>query len=61
MHFASLCSVSLTGSRRRAVCTAQGRWNGDPYDMNGGDGCSEMDPGVFLLPYWLARYFGLIV
>jgi hypothetical protein len=38
----------------------QGRWNGDPYDLVGGSGFIEMDPGAWLLPYWLARHYGLI-
>lgn len=39
----------------------QGRWNGDPYDLVGGSGYNEMDPGAWMLPYWMARYYGLIV
>ena len=39
----------------------QGRWNSDPYDVtDGGSGTSEMDPGAWLLPYWMARYYGAI-
>ncbi len=38
----------------------QDRWNADPYQMNGGDGSSETDGGVWLLPYWLARANNLI-
>ena len=38
----------------------QGRWNGDPHDLDGGSGYSEMDGGAWLLPYWLARAFNLL-
>ena len=38
----------------------QGRWNGDPYDLDGGSGYSEDDGGAWLLPYWLARAFNLL-
>ncbi len=38
----------------------QGRWNGDPHDLDGGSGFTEMDAGAWLLPYWLARAFQLI-
>ena len=44
-----------------ATWACQGRWNGDPHDMGGGSGWSEDDPGDWLLPYWMARYYGLIV
>lgn len=37
------------------------KWNGDPYELEGGDGGrSEDDGAFFLLPYWMARYYGLI-
>lgn len=41
---------------------SQGRWNGDAWDVTNGNnnGMIEMDPGAWLLPYWLARYYGLI-
>ena len=39
---------------------SQGRWNGDPYDLDGGDGLSEDDPGAFILSYWAARYAGVL-
>lgn len=36
-------------------------WNGNPYDCSeGGDGRSWNAPTVFLLPYYMARYTGLI-
>ena len=38
----------------------QGRWNGSPFGLDGGSGMDEMDPGVWLLPYWLGRFVGLI-
>ena len=40
---------------------SQGRWNANPWDISAaGDGRTEMDPGAWLLPYWLARYHGLL-
>ena len=39
----------------------QGRWNTNPYDLTGGAGMSIYDPGAWTLPYWMARYHGLIV
>ena len=38
-----------------------GRWNANPYRLDGGgDGSSEEDGAHYLLPYWLGRYHGLI-
>ena len=37
------------------------RWNGDPFDLVDGSGYTEYDPGAWLLPYWMARYHGLIL
>lgn len=37
------------------------KWNGDPFQLNGGDGGrSEDDGSFFLLPYWFGRYYQLI-
>lgn len=37
------------------------RWNGNPYRLTRrGDGCCEDDGVAFLLPYWMARYHGLL-
>ncbi len=37
------------------------RWNHNPFRMDsGGDGGNEHDGAHYLLPYWLARYHGLI-
>ena len=37
------------------------KWNGNPFELDGGDdGRSEDDGAFFLLPYWLARFHGLI-
>jgi hypothetical protein len=36
------------------------RWNKNPYSMVNGDGMTEFEPTEFLLPYWIARYHGLI-
>lgn len=39
---------------------SQFRWNSNPYDMDGGGaGGSEFDAGAWLLPYWMARFYGL--
>lgn len=37
------------------------KWNGDPFELDGGnEGRSEDDGAFFLLPYWMARYYGFI-
>ena len=37
------------------------RWNGNPYQLDGGnEGRSEGDGVYFLLPYWMGRYHKLI-
>jgi hypothetical protein len=37
------------------------KWNGNPFELDGGDdGRSEDDGTFFLLPYWLGRYHGLL-
>jgi hypothetical protein len=37
------------------------KWNGNPYNLDGGNGGrSEDDGAYFLLPYWMGRYHGLI-
>lgn len=33
------------------------RWNANPYILDGGNGGRIHDPGAFLLPYWMARYY----
>ncbi len=38
-----------------------GKWNSNPYRLDGGgDGASEDDGAYYLLPYWMGRYHGLI-
>ena len=37
------------------------RWNSDPFAPNGGSGYGETDPSAWLLPYWMARYYKLIL
>lgn len=33
------------------------RWNGDPYELDGGSGGQRRDDGTYiLLPYWMGRY-----
>ncbi len=36
------------------------RWNSNPRELDGGGGQSSTDPGAYLMPYWLARAFGLL-
>lgn len=37
------------------------KWNGNPYNLDGGNGGrSEDDGAYFLLPYWMGRYHKLI-
>lgn len=37
------------------------KWNGNPYQLDGGDGGQHEDDGTFfLLPYWMGRYHKLI-
>lgn len=37
------------------------KWNGDPYEPDGGgDGRHEDDGAAYLLPYWMGRYHALI-
>jgi hypothetical protein len=38
----------------------QGRWNADPFTMDGDAGTDEGDPGVWLMPYWMSRYYNII-
>ena len=39
---------------------AVGRWNNNPYMLNsGGDGSIELEPVMWLLPYWLGKYHNL--
>ncbi|MFH1538335.1 MAG: two-component regulator propeller domain-containing protein [bacterium] len=38
------------------------KWNGNPYALDGGwEGRSEDDGTVYLLPYWMGRYYDFIV
>ena len=39
---------------------AQPRWNGNPHQLDGGNGMSETGSGAWLLPYWMARYHGIL-
>ena len=37
------------------------KWNGNPYNLDGGNGGRREDDGAyFLLPYWMGRYHKLI-
>ncbi len=36
------------------------RWNANPRQLDGGGGQSAVDPGAYLMPYWLARRFGFL-
>jgi hypothetical protein len=48
--------LSVLPANERAQC----RWNSDVYDLDGGSGMDECDPGAFLLMYWLSRWAGLL-
>jgi hypothetical protein len=38
------------------------RWNGNPFEVNGGEGGrAKLDGTFWLLPYWMGRYHGFIV
>lgn len=38
------------------------KWNSNPFDIDGGsDGRGEDDGAAFLLPYWMGRYYGLLL
>ncbi len=39
---------------------AQPRWNGNPHQLDGGNGLSETGSGAWLLPYWMARYHSIL-
>ena len=50
-----------SGSPLPANERRQDRWNANPWDVSDGwDGMAEGDPGAWLLPYWMARYYGII-
>ncbi|MFV1966546.1 MAG: hypothetical protein ACC628_14065 [Pirellulaceae bacterium] len=52
-----LSSYVIPSSERRLM-----RWNGDPYELDGGGAGLEEDDGTFfLLPYWMARYHQFLV
>lgn len=36
------------------------RWNANPRQLDGGGGQSAVDPGGYLMPYWIARRFGFL-
>jgi hypothetical protein len=37
------------------------RWNGNPFQIDGGDGGQhELAGDEFLLPYWMGRYLRII-
>ncbi len=38
------------------------KWNGNPFQIDGGNGGRTEDDGAFfLLPYWMGRYLGLLL
>ena len=48
--------IPLPADERRMM-----KWNGNPYSLDyAGGGRAEEDPTIFLLPYWMGRYHGLI-
>ena len=39
----------------------QFRWNANPFDVSAnGDGMMQLDPGAYLLSYWMARYYDIL-
>jgi glycerophosphoryl diester phosphodiesterase len=49
-------AVALSPNERRVI-----KWNGNPFQLDGGDGGRSEEEGVFfLLPYWMGRYYHLI-
>jgi hypothetical protein len=72
-----LCEWTMTNRHRADVrCDTSGNtsrvlppseraveyWNSNPYRPDGGsDGRGELDGAFFLLPYWMARYHGILV
>jgi hypothetical protein len=52
----SLQSVELLPWDERGMF----RWNGNPFELDGGSGFTETDPSAWLLPYWMARFHGFI-
>lgn len=48
--------VAIAPNERRVM-----KWNGNPFQLDGGDyGRSEDDGAFFLLPYWMGRYLDLL-
>jgi hypothetical protein len=45
---------------RRALAQTAYRWNANPFILDDGDGMSAVDPGTWMLPYWMGRFLGLI-
>lgn len=38
-----------------------GHWNNDPFIMSAGGGTTELEPGIWQLPYYIMLYNGLIL
>ena len=36
------------------------RWNGNPFLLDSGGADGEVDPGAWLLPYWMARWIKML-
>lgn len=49
-------SVSVLPANERT----QLRWNGNPYLLDSIGSNNEMDPGPWLMPYWLARWIKML-
>jgi hypothetical protein len=55
-RFGEAQSISAIPPNEHAVM----KWNGNPYQLDGGnEGKSEDDGSFFLLPYWFGRYYRL--
>jgi hypothetical protein len=49
-------TTTLLAPDERAVM----KWNGNPFVLDGGNGGRSEDDGtIFLLPYWMGRYYKL--
>ncbi len=55
-YFPSLSRVQGRHEVLPANERSQLRWTGDPYLLDGGGESRELDPGPWLMPYWLARW-----
>jgi hypothetical protein len=55
-RFGNADAIVVLAHRERA----HQRWNADPYNLKGGGGGGEADPGAFLMAYWMCRQYGIL-